>query len=120
MPLEKKERTEARRRYNETHKEKQAEYQRRYYEAHKEKRAEARHRYDEANKLKCARGQIVTRASERRDCPSYQDCLTAAAIKNMRVVPCLGCEKGQRAFNAKKGWDIRDVRDVSLEDPCES
>ena len=84
-------------------KEKQAEARHRYYVAYKKKRAEYQRRYDEANKLKCAGGQIVTRASERRDCPSYQDCLTAAAIKNMRVVPCLGCERGQRAFNAKEG-----------------
>ena len=75
-------------------KEKQAEARHRYYVAHKEERIEYQRRYDEANKLKCAGDQIVTRASERRDCPSYQDCLTAAAIKNMRVVPCLGCEKG--------------------------
>ena len=75
-------------------KKKQAEARHRYYVAHKKERAEYQRRYDEANKLKCAGDQIVTRASERRDCPSYQDCLTAAAIKNMRVVPCLGCEKG--------------------------
>ena len=94
MTPEEKEWAEARRRYNEAHKEKLAEHQHRYYEAHKEKLAEHQRRYYEARKLKCAGGQIVTRASERRDCPSYQDCLTAATIKNMRVVPCLGCEKG--------------------------
>ena len=90
----KEERTEYQRRYCEAHKEEQAEYQRRYRVAHKKRRAECQHRYYVANKLKCAGGQIVTRASERRDCPSYQDCLTATAIKNMWVVPCLGCEKG--------------------------
>jgi len=109
MTPEKKKQAEARHRYYMAHKEERVEYQRRYYVAHKKKRAECQHRYyvahkekwakyqrryDEANKLKCAGGQIVTRASERRDCPSYQDCLTAAAIKDMRVVPCLGCEKG--------------------------
>ena len=75
-------------------KEKRAEARHRYYVAHKKERIEYQRRYNEANKLKCAGGQIVIRASERRDCPSYQDCLTAAAIKNMRIVPCLGCEKG--------------------------
>ena len=94
MTPEKEKQAEARHRDYEAHKKKRIEYQRRYYVAHKEERIEYQRRYDEANKLKYAGGQIVTRASERRDCPSYQDCLTAAAIKNMRVVPCLGCEKG--------------------------
>ena len=99
----KEERAEYQHRYYEAHKEKLAEIRRRYNEAYKEERAEYRHWYYVAHKLKCAGGQIITRASERRDCPSYEDCLTAAAIKNMPVVPCLGCERGQRAFNAKEG-----------------
>ena len=94
MTSEKEKQAEARHRYYVAHKEERTEYQHRYYVAHKKKWAEYQRRYDEINKLKCAGGQIVTRASERRDCPSYQDCLTAAAIKDMRVVPCLGCEKG--------------------------
>ena len=88
-------------------KEKLATARHRYYVAHKEERIEYQRRYDGANKLKCAGDQIVIRTSERHDCPSYQDCLTAAAIKNIWVVPCLGCQKGARAFNAKEG-------------PCES
>ena len=109
MTSEKEKQAEARRQYYVAHKEERTEYQRRYYVAHKKKQAEARHRYyvahkeerteyqrryDEANKLKCVGDQIVTRTSERHDCPSYQDCLTATAIKNIRVVPCLDCEKG--------------------------
>lgn len=50
-------------------------------------------RYYEANKEKVAGQPVVTRQSERRDCSKYQECLTQAAFKNIRVVPCADCRE---------------------------
>ena len=32
------------------------------------------------------------RITENRDCPSYEGCLTAAALEDAVMVPCISCE----------------------------
>ena len=72
-------------------KHRRAETQRRYREANKEKVAERQRRYYEAKKLRWAGEPVITRASERRDCPEYSRCFNEAVMKDLRVVPCASC-----------------------------
>ena len=39
----------------------------------------------------------VKRTEPRRDCPSYGDCLTAAALAGKRDIACGSCDKGEQS-----------------------